>query len=321
MLTYLILHYNRPYFLDLILQTIRKYSNHFPKDSRILIADDHSNLLTKEYLYNLEFAYAPLNNGKSFILQNSTYSHTSQSCCQTIKQAINQLKEDPNEYVLWSEDDFIYCPNEIILPPEEAKGEDLLNNLNVDYKEKAGEKVINQAIKCLALDKAKIVQISRPVKANVHYIETCNYYKYLDHTKMSKYYYTNWPFITKKEYLIELGKDMPEYGSIERYEQFAGDWWNKKFGSSENFILVPNKPRFIHIGYSFSQQPEGNKNPRRQNAFQDLQRILRTDKDWEEINSILIEKFKNREFRFDLNKIEEKGLGVAMREELRNVQL
>ena len=163
MVTYLILHYNRPYFLDLLVQTIRKY---FHPDPRIVVLDDGSDPMVRESLDWLQV---------DEIIWNDL-GHREDSCCHVIKKAYDSLKSDNSDYIVWSEDDFLLLSNPVDVPPEQAKGEDLLDStlcpeINCQLEGKFWEH--NQIFwdQCKGMletfSELKLVQVSRPVKPNV----------------------------------------------------------------------------------------------------------------------------------------------------------
>lgn len=267
----------------------------------------------------------------NFLVRNDV-PHSPTSCCHVIKKTLDLMKKGEtdslNDYVLWSEDDFLFCPNPVILPPEQAKGEDLLDfsiNIPVDYTPSNPVsdqyKALLSSIMLLNHNKnIKIAQLSRPVKGNVFYGDILSSYrvewKYLNHSKMKQYYYTNWPFICRRDLLLSMADSCPKTGSIERYEKFARDWWDRKFGETDDYIAAPKKPYYIHIGYSFSQQPLDNRNKRRQKAFRDLQRIIGKKEDPFKINRRLSRAFLNGDLKFDLDNVEAVGLQKHMQERL-----
>jgi len=311
MVTYIILHYNRPYFLDLLIQSIRKY---FHPDPRIVVLDDGSDPEVLEALRWMQIDE----------LVSSDIGHRPDSCCHMIRKAQEVLRFDSSEYVVWSEDDFLLLSNPVNVPPEQAKGEDLLDSdlcpkINCKPKEKFWEEgwiFWDRCREILDTDpKTLLVQVSRPIKPNVKYCsgEEDLDFRTLDHKRMPKYYYTNWPYMCRKEDFLKLIDSIPDKGNVERFEFAAAKFWNNLGGKETNYIQVPRYPRYIHIGYSFSQQPANNKNPRRMKSFGDLQKLVGKSSSWVSINQLLCAMFVDHRFRFRLDRIESRGLGKGMR--------
>lgn len=307
MIAYLILHYNRPYLLDLNTQLIREY---FSEDTLVILVDDGS---SKPILDSVKDKVDLVFSGKN---------HSNRSCCEVFNSAISWLKKQSLgiEYVLFSEDDFLFWPSPITVLPKQSKGEGLLDPLiDITLPEliTKGDPV-KEAIGILRNNDIHVIQISRPVKGNVHYLNSViPGWKILDHSKMSKYYYTNWPFIMRSEEFFEL--EIPTAGSIATLEASNCKWFNQRFGKISNYVAVPERPYYFHVGYSFSLQPVDERNDRRVKAFQDLQKMVGSDLEPPELNRMLCSEYLKGNLNFSIAELKKKGLQKVLQEGVRKI--
>lgn len=88
MISFVIIHWNRPYFLDLYIQMLRRFGN---DDWQIIIADSNSEPFVKDRLNDLDADYV--------------HYHDSNDPSSAIMTARQHVK---NEYYVMSEEDFVY---------------------------------------------------------------------------------------------------------------------------------------------------------------------------------------------------------------------
>lgn len=309
MIAYFILHYNRPYLLDLNIQLVREY---FPKDTFIVLVDDGS---PKPVIDSVRTKADLVFRGRN---------HTTRSCCTVLNSAVSWMKKQSLniDYVAFSEDDFLFWPAPIIVPPEQSKGEGLLDpSIDISLPKLIREGNPIETAKDLLQnhDDIHFVQMSRPVKENVHYLndEVVPGWKILDHGITPKYYYNNWPFMMRSSEFFEI--EIPVIGSIATLESSNCKWFNRRFGEIANYIAVPERPYYFHVGYPFSLQPANERNIRRIKAFQDLQKITESDLEPPELNQMLCSAYLKGNLRFSIADIKEKGLQKVFQEEVRKI--
>lgn len=297
MIAYIILHYNRPYLLDLNIQFVREY---FPKDTLIMLVDDGS---SKSIIDSVKDKADIVYNGKN---------HTNHSCCEVLNLAISWLKKQVLniDYVVFSEDDFLFWPSPITISVEQSKGEGLLDpSIDIVLPEliRKGDPVkssINLLQNCKDIH---VVQPSRQIK-NIHYWGNTGVpqWRILDHQKIVKYYYNNWPFMMRSSEFFEI--EIPTSGSIATLESSNCKWFDRKFGKTANYVAIPERPYYFHVGYSFSLQPANERNSRRIKAFQDLQKLTGSNLEPPELNQMLCSAYLKGDLRFSIADVEKKGL-------------
>jgi len=290
MITYFILHRNRPYFLEANVNAIRKY---FPEDTYIVVLDDGSYDFIRDKIVEL-----PIDDFVGIDQWNE------KSCCRLLHRAINSKIN--SEFVMFSEDDFLFCPSMIEVKKENAKGEFLFDPVYEFYVGlyNNASRIIEDSMELLRRrEDIRMLQLSRPVKDNVFYTEkvlatrACNW-KILAHRKMPHYYYTNWPYMMRTEDFRSI--KCPTEGRIEDFEITVSSWLNKSFGSGD-WAMCPERPYYFHIGYAFSLQSEMNE--RRQSARQDLLRLIgvKNDVSWEKVIKKLCMLWAESKFHLDLS--------------------
>ena len=109
MISYLITHFNRPYFLDIHIQLIRKYA---PSDTQIIIADDGSEP-------NVVSAIKKMDIDDIFVQPNNLNFWKKGSYSNTLKSSIKLCRGD---VILTAEDDFFYSPLPIMCDNPEREG-------------------------------------------------------------------------------------------------------------------------------------------------------------------------------------------------------
>jgi len=282
MIDYVILHYNRPYLLELHVDLLRHY---FDGDVRIVVLDNGSNknVLKGIKKLSIDEVYS------SQELPNDSV------CC-----LVNHLKTKGvlvNDYMVYSEDDFIPIPEFVKLPFRNRKGQ-----LLFDSKEKfcvgftdMGYNFLQEATLILQGQlNIKQVQLARPVNNmewwKIGVTRTGGYdWKVLDHTKVQRYYYVNWPWMMRTEDF--MGKVvLPSAGTVESMELRVA----KSICSGEGFgggdwAVTPSWPLYLHVGYSISHQPDTNLNPDRIKARQDFREVTNTKRPWKEVMNGLCE--------------------------------
>jgi hypothetical protein len=288
------------------IQHIREY---FPKDTLIILLDDGS---SKPIIDSIR--------DKVDVLFKER-NHTNRTCCGVFNSAVSWLKKQSLkiEYIVFSEDDFLFWPAPITVSPEQSKGEGLLDPaVNINLPELVEESTpIELAMGLLRkYPTIHVAQISRPVKGNVHYLtNTCMPgWKILDHRKMVKYYYTNWPFMMRSAEFFEL--PIPVTGSIATLEASNCRWFDQRFGETSNYAVAPERPYYFHVGYPFSLQPVDERNSRRIRAFQDLQKLTRSNLEPLELNQMLCLEYLKGNLNFSLMDIKERDLQKVFQEKI-----
>jgi glycosyltransferase involved in cell wall biosynthesis len=182
MISYLLLHYNRPYLLDINIRLLRKY---LPPGSQIVVADDGSHPDAVKRIGKFEI-------DDLFVQKENKNQWVEGTCSNTIAAGRKLLK---NKFVVFSEDDFFFCPN-----PVDDRGFAQWEIMPaVSYKTDAPCTFFEEAQKLLSEKKAKNVQMARDdygwraVPVNGEFT-TDNYkWKFIDHIKKNRFYYSNWP--------------------------------------------------------------------------------------------------------------------------------
>lgn len=308
MIAYFILHYNRPYFLDLNVQLIRKY---LPKDTFIVLVDDGS----------LEPIVKSLKNKVDVVYHAPT--HGSNTCCEILSYASRWVRKNhPDiDYVIFSEDDFLFWPSPISIRVEESKGESILNpevDITLPELVEVGDP-IGSSISILQNRKdIHLVQISRQIK-NIHYRGSAGIpgWYVLDHKKIPKYYYNNWPFMMRASEFFDI--KLPATGSVATLESSNCKWFNCRFGGTASYVAIPELPYYFHVGYPFSLQPIHERNARRVEAFQNLQKLVGSNLDPTQLNQILCGEYLKGNLTFSLEDIKKKGLQRVFQEKIARI--
>ena len=239
MLSYIILHYNRPYFLDLHIKLIRMCL----PDIHIIIADDGSYPSVVKTIENMDIDCLYVNPDK-----------TKYQASDTIMSARKLIKYD---FCGFTEDDFFFCPNLINI---DAKGfpEDSDIMPQIFFQKEMSSTVFHDAVGLLnVFSNIKHVQLARDAVYNKRtkllkepmVIGNTNWFL-VDHKYCPRYYYCNWPYImrTKDMIKVPLGRN----DNIVKIESQQEKRFNNVFGKTVNWAACLKSPTYMHVGRGVS---------------------------------------------------------------------
>jgi hypothetical protein len=237
-ISYLILHYNRPYLLDINIKILRRY---YP-NLHIVVTDDGSHYdvvkKMKEMLVN-----------DIFIQKSNKNTWKEGTCSNTIKSGLQLCK---HEYMIFSEDDFFFVPYGV-------ENYDALKNQIVPNIKYPKEKTIdifleaqNLLSKCTSVKNVALAKDKKRFRSSsLIDIEGKIKWEYRDHSAKKICYYSNWPSMTKTDNFrrvkIEKGQ------SIWTFEGKFSEEFNKVYGKGD-WIAMPENRFYVHVGMPFSQR-------------------------------------------------------------------
>ncbi len=296
MISYLILHYNRPYLLDINVKLLRKFSK---VPLQIIVADDGS---SQEVIRSIK--KLPIDN---------LYSHAGHfrvkgrgSCSYAIRESLRLCK---NEYFVFSEDDFLFNPKigECIYGKGDTFNGDIFPRLHFD-KEVSSD-FFGEAIKALNTSGIKQVQLCRNVKQEQlgGSFETGDFsWRYVDFSKTKSYYTSNWPNLMRRsDQCLDI---VPSGLDIAGVEDRNCKLMISRHGKS-NWACCPASPVFQHVGLGVSLQP--NRSEGRLNTFRSMQQGLfgKVKMDSvDEFNNFLTRQYVNEKLSINIDEIIEGGL-------------
>jgi len=300
MISYMILHYNRPYLLDINIKLIRKYL----PNVQIIVADDGSdkNIIDCISKYEIDDLYVQKKN------QNTWKEGT---CSTTIKKA---RKLSKHEYFVFSEDDFFYCANPVTVPYDSQEGNLMPlvyfpanTNINI-LNEGLYLLTNNNNIKNVQLAKDHIrVPVSSPVSSS-------NYsWSFVDHRKKQACYYCNWPSMlrTNEYFSIEIESGW----AIWNYEAKLSKSFDTKFGKTTDWAVVPQNRFYVHVGMAFSKRLNNFVYSKKRSKYgrriqeQMFNRVL--EKNVEGFGSLLTQSYLKGQFIIDFDEMIQNGLNEA----------
>jgi hypothetical protein len=303
MISYMILHYNRPYLLDINIKIVRKYA---PAGTQIVVADDGSCPEVLEVIKKYDIDDLFIQEKKN---QNQWVEGT---CSNTIASARKLLK---HKFFVFSEDDFFFCPNPV---NDKGFGEwEIMPKQS--YKTENPCTIFQEAVQILSDKKAVNVSLSRdslgwrPVPTRNDFTIGNNTWKYLDHVKKNRFYYCNWPSMMRvKDY---QSVPIPPNKAIWSFEGILTSNMDKKFGKSD-WTIVPEHRRYIHVGMPFSKRKNSftNSAAKRARVVKDLQNLLFEKisvNDIESFNKIILELWQKGKFFIDFDELMETDLQNA----------
>lgn len=306
MLTYLIPHYNRPYFLDIHVKLIRKYA---PKGTRIIISDDGSQPEVVSLISRMDIddGFFQKRNQNSY--KHGTYSDTfagSLALCKT-------------EFLFLGEDDFFFSPNMILEDNTESKGfvperDQPITNTYVPTAYNVFEEAVNllrtrpEVINVqLARDHNRVPVVGELSTANMNWM-------YLDHSKKTACYYCNWPSMIRLSDFRRVSECITTGISVWTLEERLSKKASQCFGDG-NWAVVPHHKHYYHVGVAFSHKL---------NSFRDAKNRMKDSmtlqsnfftkmafNDIESFNVFMLEAAIKGEFFIDFNELIEKGIHSA----------
>lgn len=241
MISYLITHFNRPYFLDIHIQLIRRYA---PRDTQIVIADDGSDSSVVEAIKQLQIDDIYVQPHNLNLWKKGSYSNT-------LKSAIKLCRGD---IVLTAEDDFFYSPTPILCDNPEREGF-VKGVIPEMYFPEAKFSVFDESIELLKRYKdIYSVQISRdhlrvPITSQEVSTSNIKWYR-IDPDKKGRYYCL-WPILYRREDFLRL--NIPDDMSVWVYDKYINAEGRKVFGNSACGVVPANR-FYVHVGYAFSQR-------------------------------------------------------------------
>lgn len=239
MLSYIILHYNRPYFLDLHIKLIRTYL----PDIHIIVADDGSYPDVVKSIERMDIDCLHTNPDKS-----------KYRASDTIMCARKLIKYD---FCGFSEDDFLFCPGSINI---NAKGfpddSDVMPLLF--FPKKTSVSLFKDAVQLLkTFPEVKHIQLARDSVYNKRTkllktpisVGNTDWF-FVDHKHCPVYYYCNWPYIMRTSDIINI--PLTPHHDIVQIEKQQERQFNNVFGKTKNWAVCPKPPMYMHVGRGVS---------------------------------------------------------------------
>lgn len=237
MISYVILHYNRPYLLDINIRLLRKYA---PKNTQIIVADDGSESDVVKRIKSFDI--------DDIVVQTKNVNNPKVgTCSETIRMARDKCK---NEFYMFSEDDYWYSPD--IVDPSQDDNDRVFPD--VKYPSEVKFSLFEETID-LFKNNSKIIHAQlaindRQVPVNGT-VSTKNVLWSYRENNIS-YYYSNCPAMMRLDDFKQI--EIPNMIAIWKVENIFATNINKIFGH-RNWAVVPQFRYYIHTGYPFSQRP------------------------------------------------------------------
>lgn len=302
MISFVILHYNRLFMLEANVRILRHYA---PEGSQIIVADDGSKPEFIDYIKAL-----PIDD--IYVQESNINAQHKGSCSNTLNKAFSLAN---HEYISFSEDDFFFSSRDVTwhgkgTPNDGDIMPDIRYDENVDfcfYRE------------CIDLLKTqphiKLIQMARDTMHDAiiplgNKLKTSNTTWYeIDHSKMKKFYYCNWPWLMKTEdwKQIGLGSNL----SITGVENTLNTGFNKAFGKG-SWSACPRPPRYLHCGRGFSNN-FASKGSRKTQSLRMQKEIFGKiqSRDSKDVNVTLSQMVVEGRFNLSMNDIITYGLNEA----------
>lgn len=299
MISYLILHYNRPYLLENSVKLVRKYA---PPETQIVVADDGSDSRVIERIKKL-----PIDN--LFVQTKNKNTWTEGTCSNTIKEG---RKLCNNKFFLFSEDDFFLCPTGV----EEYDPVDPNIMPRYHFDQNPSYNIIKEATDLLRQNKdVKGVSLARdgrrvPVRGEL--LTENVKWNYINHDEKKSAYYCNWPFIMRTS--DHKSVEVKSGNAIWSFEGIFSKQMDKKFGSGD-WIACPEKRHYIHVGFPFSKRLNNFLHTtKRIKALTSIQnnvfnKVIASD--LEAFNKWLLEEWIEGRFFIDFDEMIESGLNES----------
>ena len=299
MISYLILHYNRPYLLDINIKLIRKYFS----DIQIVVADDGSdpeviNMISK-------FAIDDL-----YVQKRNQNTWKEGSCSTTIKKSRKLCKHD---FIVFSEDDFFYCAQPVSEPYDTKE-----NNIMplIFFPDKVNINIIDEGINLLTnYSNIKNVQLAKdpmrlPVAEKIN-SKNAEWF-FVNHKIKKACYYCNWPSLLRRNDYYSVPIDSGR--AIWNFEAVFSKAVDHSFGKG-NWAVVPPKRYYVHVGMPFSKRlntfiySEKRAKFGRKVQLQAFNKIV--NQDIEGFNKFLIQSYLSNKFYIDFDEMLSVGLNEA----------
>ena len=313
-ISYLILHFERPYLLDINVKILRKF---LPEGSQIIVADDgsHKKVISQFDRIGIDDLYHNVDN-KNLLTEGT--------CSTTIKRGRKLIKHD---YAIFAEDDFIFVPNPITdINQKGLHIEEESNKIipNTDYNSKFN--FFNECVDLLEKDDSiKNIQMARDSVrvATTGEFNTSNVsWTYVDSLKKLECYYCNWPNMWRTDEFREVF--IPEGYSIWKYEGFIAKRIQDKFRSFGKWAVCPKNRFYLHLGFPFSKRPNGAKGIEKRKT--DLERIQNSvynkiiNNNIKDFNSFLTKQWVQGNFVIELEEVLSNGLNFAYWNALKRIE-
>lgn len=313
-ISYLILHFERPYLLDINIRIV----NHFlPKGSEIIVADDGSRTKVVNQFDKLPISHLYVSSQNKNELGSGT-------CSNTINNARKFIKK---EYFIFSEDDFIFVPNPVtdintkgllideeegkIIPKTSYKTDfnffeeaiSILNsNKNIKNIQMARDSIRVPTIGSLKTDNVEWVYVNRDVK--------------------KEFYYCNWPNLWYSKDFESL--HFPDSLPIWKLEGYLSKRVEGMFDKHGNWAVCPKNRFYLHLGFPFSKRPKGSKGIEKREK--DLERIQTkvyskiVDSKINDFNSFLTSQWIKGNFKIELEEVLNNNLNYAYWNALKRIE-
>jgi len=303
MISYIIMHLNRPFLLETNVKLIRKYA---PKDTQIIIVDDGSEKFVVEYIKK------HIDIDGIYVSKKNINGKLHGSCSNAI---LGALKLCNGEYVIFSEDDFYPTSSPITV---NAKGTAAEGDLmpRIYYSQEADNQYFIDSIDILKNNPhIHNIQLARDIDYNPalffgeYVTKKGGGWRYLSHAKSPKYYYCNWPYMMRKEEFEKL--NLQKNLSITGVENGLNSSTRKKWGKGD-WAVCPVRPHYIHVARGFSNKYKVGGT--RRTRSDDMQNILlgsSKNLDSKDFNIVLSGLYVSGKFVVDFDMLIEKGLNEA----------
>lgn len=235
-LSYMILHFNRPYLLEINIKLLRKYA----PDMQIVVADDgsHPDVIKK-------ISKLPIDNLYVQTANNNTWSKG--TCSTTIKKARKLCSKD---YFMFSEDDFLFCGHP--LEQYDATEETLMPPVIFpSVNEPIFEKSIALLNKFPNIKNVQLSKDNRRVPTHNNFVFEGTDWEYVDHATKTSCYYSNWPSMLRKQEYFNIG--IAGGSAIWSFEGIFSKSVTSAFGAGD-WAVAPPKRYYVHVGMPFSKR-------------------------------------------------------------------
>ena len=304
MISYLFLHYNRPYFLELNIKLLRKYIKDTPFE--IIVADDGSD---KEVINRIKKEMCP---DKLFVQKNNFNTTGKGSCSNTILGGRALCKGD---YLVFAEDDFLFFPSEIT-DMTFHKNEELMPRCYYN-KDLDSSDIFSSSINILNSNRdIKNVQLARDSKRvptkDPFLSKDGKKWEFVNHKEKGGAYYCNWVNMSRMEDAKRIV--IPKDRSIWSLESYLSCEWDRIFGKGD-WSVCPERRYFLHIGTAFSKRKDSfSKSAKRIVSSQKLQANAFNEiktKTLEGFCDLILESWKTRKFYIDFEELINSGLNES----------
>lgn len=309
MISYILLHFNRPYLLDMNIKIIRKFISH---PVQIIVADDGSDQAVLDKIKKFEI-------DDLYVQKNKNLNTWSEGTCSNTINSARKLSK--YKYTCFSEDDFFFSPNPVdnVLIKETEIFQDSFYQTNT-------KNVFTDCLSILnANEKIKIIQLARDSREDrfpgIGNFSSNNFrWNFLDKKRKKNFYFSNWPYIIRTLDFAKIPIDKNK--AIWSLESKMAKESDTIFGSS-NYVLLPEKRFYVHVGAPFSKRLENfSGSEKRRNIILKIREkyLNNAPKGLEDFGKYLTKKWINKEFALDFDILLNKGLNECFNSAFKNIK-